>query len=172
MLAGKVRTLTGEGVSLMWRSRIKWWLTLQNKALLCTSQCNAPLPSPPPPFRQGHSGEFAEIWLFCRYQGLLWDLHNTDLPTSKRIKKWDSEPTAGKSCEKWVKSRDMSQISKRKDLQWGLWVFSGGSRKGAQGALPSLIFRPNWGPKGWKIVFLETGLPPFLRVWMYPPTPL
>ena len=55
----------------------------------------------------------------------------------------NSEPTAGKSCEKWVKSRDMSQISKRKDLQWGLWVFSGGSRKGAQGALPSLIFRPN-----------------------------
>ena len=75
------------GVSLMWRSRTKWWLRLQNEALLCTSQWNAPLPSPPAPSWQGHSGEFTEIWLFCRYQGLSWDLHTTDLPTSKRIKK-------------------------------------------------------------------------------------
>ena len=36
------------GVSLMWRSRIKWWLTIQNEALLCTSQCNAPSPLPLP----------------------------------------------------------------------------------------------------------------------------
>ena len=42
-----------------------------------------------------------------------------------------------------------------------------GSREGAQGARPSLIFRPNWGLKGRKI-FFETD-PPYLRVWMTPP---
>ena len=35
---------------------------------------------------------------------------------------WDSEPRAGKSSEKWVKSREMSQISKWKDFQQELWV--------------------------------------------------
>ena len=35
-----------------------------------------------------------------------------------------------------------------------------------------LIFRPNWGPKGWKN-FFSTGPPPYLRVWMTatPPFP-
>ena len=33
-----------------------------------------------------------------------------------------SEPRAGKSSEKWVKSSEMSQISYWKDFQWGLWV--------------------------------------------------
>ena len=89
----------------------------------------------------------------------------------KGLKKRDSEPTAGKSCEKWVKSREMSQISKQKDLQWGLWVFSGGSRKGAQGALPSLIFRPNWGQKDWKIFFGRLP-PPFSKgLDVCPPPP-
>ena len=44
-----------------------------------------------------------------------------DLPTPKRQKMWDSEPTAEKSSEKWVKSREMSKISYKKDFQWGLW---------------------------------------------------
>ena len=35
---------------------------------------------------------------------------------------WDSEPRAGKSSEKRVKSHEMSQISKKKDFQQGLWV--------------------------------------------------
>ena len=35
---------------------------------------------------------------------------------------WDSEPKAEKSSEKWVKSSEMSQISKWKDFQKGLWV--------------------------------------------------
>ena len=34
----------------------------------------------------------------------------------------DSEPRAGRSSEKRVKSHEMSQISKRKDFQQGLWV--------------------------------------------------
>ena len=37
----------------------------------------------------------------------------------------DSEPTeprARKSCDKWVKSHEMSQISKWKDFQRRLWV--------------------------------------------------
>ena len=38
---------------------------------------------------------------------------------------------------------------------------SGGSRGGTWGGPPPLIFRPNWGPKGWKKFFLETG-PPLL----------
>ena len=37
-------------------------------------------------------------------------------------KMWDSEPRAGKSSEKWVKSREMSQISEWKDFQRELWV--------------------------------------------------
>ena len=42
---------------------------------------------------------------------------------------------------------------------WTRWcynhnhVYSGGSRGGAAGAAPPLIFRPNWGPKGQKKVF-------------------
>ena len=40
----------------------------------------------------------------------------------KAKKKWDSEPRAGKSSEKWVKSREMSQISYWKDFQGRLWV--------------------------------------------------
>ena len=34
----------------------------------------------------------------------------------------DSEPRAGKSSKKWVKSSEVSQISKMKDLQLGLLV--------------------------------------------------
>ena len=43
---------------------------------------------------------------------------------------------------------------------------SGGSRGGAP-----LIFRPNWGPKGRKNIFLRPG-PPYIRVWMTGPLPL
>ena len=43
---------------------------------------------------------------------------------------------------------------------------SGGSRGGAP-----LIFRPNWGPKGRKSIFLRPG-PPYIRVWMTGPLPL
>lgn len=154
----------------MWRSRIKWWLTLQNEALLCTSQCNVPLPSPPAPSRQGHSGELTENWLFCRYQGLSWDLLTTHLRTSKRIKKWDSEPTAGKSLwEMGKKPWDVTNF--QADLQWGLWVFSGGSRKGSQGALPSLIFRQNWGPKGWNFFFGDCAHPFSKGLDVCPPPP-
>ena len=45
-----------------------------------------------------------------------------DLLTPRRQKMRDSEPRAGKSSEKWVKSSEMSQISKWKDFQWRLWV--------------------------------------------------
>ena len=35
------------------------------------------------------------------------------------------------------------------------------------------ILRPNWGPKGRKQIFVETGLlPSYLRVWMTAPAPL
>ena len=37
---------------------------------------------------------------------------------------------------------------------------SGGSRGGARGAQPPLIFRPKWGPKGRKKFFFEAGVPP------------
>ena len=48
---------------------------------------------------------------------------DTDLPTTpKRQKMWDSEPRAGKSSREWVKSSEVSQISKRKDFQLGLLV--------------------------------------------------
>ena len=50
---------------------------------------------------------------------------------------------------------------------------SGRSRGGAQGAHPPpLIFRPNWGPKGRKKMFLETApAPPFISRsgWPSPP---
>ena len=49
--------------------------------------------------------------------------------------------------------------------QW--WILG----KGPGGPPPSLIFRPNWRPKGWKKVF-ETTPPPYLRVWMTAPPPL
>ena len=34
----------------------------------------------------------------------------------------DSEPRPGKSNDKWVKGREMSQMSYWKDFQWRLWV--------------------------------------------------
>ena len=45
-----------------------------------------------------------------------------------------------------------------------------GKRHGGPGGpgLCPFIFRPNWGPKGWKN-FLIPLLPPYLRVWMTPP---
>ena len=43
-------------------------------------------------------------------------------PKGKIENMWDSEPRAGKSSDKWVKSHEMPQISYRKDFQWGLWV--------------------------------------------------
>ena len=45
-----------------------------------------------------------------------------------------------------------------------------GKRHGGPGGpgLCPFIFRPNWGPKGWKN-FLIPLLPPYLRVWMNPP---
>ena len=49
-------------------------------------------------------------------------------------------------------------------------ISRGGSRGGARGPGPSLIFRPNWGPKGRKHVFGDRG-PPYLRVWMTTPHP-
>ena len=44
------------------------------------------------------------------------------MPTPKTQKMLDSEPGAEKSIEKWVKSRDISQISHWKDSQWLLEV--------------------------------------------------
>ena len=41
-----------------------------------------------------------------------------------------------------------------------LYQNSGRSRRGAQPYPPPLIFRPNWGSKGQKTFFLETGLSP------------
>ena len=38
------------------------------------------------------------------------------LANPQKAKMWDSEPKAGKSCEKWVKSSEMSQISKWTDF--------------------------------------------------------
>ena len=42
--------------------------------------------------------------------------------TPKRQKMRDSEPRPGKSNDKWVKGREMSQMSYWKDFQWRLWV--------------------------------------------------
>ena len=47
--------------------------------------------------------------------------------------------------------------------------FSGGSRGGARGAQPPLIFRPKWGPKGQKKVFFEAGGPPPFSQGLDPP---
>ena len=41
--------------------------------------------------------------------------HIPDMPTPKRQKMWDSEPGARRNSEKWVKSREMSQIAKWKN---------------------------------------------------------
>ena len=46
---------------------------------------------------------------------------------------------------------------------------SGGSRGGARGAQPPLIFRPKWGPKGRKKIFFEAGVPPPLSQDLDPP---
>ena len=48
---------------------------------------------------------------------------------------------------------------------------SGGSWGGAQGAWTPLIFRLNWGPKGWKILFWRPG-PPLMSGSGWPGTPL
>ena len=58
---------------------------------------------------------------------IFWKIHDNypDLPTPKR-QNWKYvrllNLRAGKSSEKWVKSHEMSQISYRRDFQWGLWV--------------------------------------------------
>ena len=44
--------------------------------------------------------------------------------------------------------------------------------EGPRGPAPSpphLIFRPNWGPKDWKIFFGDYPPPPYLRVWIANP---
>ena len=51
-----------------------------------------------------------------------WQLPRIANPQKAKLKICETEPKAGKSGEKWVKSHEMSQISYRKDLQWGLWV--------------------------------------------------
>ena len=50
-----------------------------------------------------------------------------------------------------------------------IWVSGSGRSKGG---LP-FIFRPKWGPKGWKNSFGRPPPPPYLRVWMraLPPPP-
>ena len=45
-------------------------------------------------------------------------------------------------------------------------LFSGGFRGGAQGGQAPLNFRPNWGPKGRKNLFLRSAPPLYLRGWM------
>ena len=67
-----------------------------------SGDCFFALPPPPPPQKyqrqkdqNGHN-----------YKGL----HGTDLPTPKDEKRWDSEPRAGKSSEKLLKSCEMFQI--------------------------------------------------------------
>ena len=64
-------------------------------------------------------------WMLERgsiYNILLYNFGTFDLLTPKRQKMWDSEPRAGKSSKKWVKSSEMSHISKWKDIQWVSWV--------------------------------------------------
>ena len=52
-----------------------------------------------------------------------WQLPRLAKPQKAKLKIRETpEPRAGKSGEKWVKSHEMSQISYRKDFQWGLWV--------------------------------------------------
>ena len=55
-------------------------------------------------------------------------------------------------------------------------ILSSGSRGGAQGARPSPNVSTKLRPERPKKIFLETGLPPYLRVWMTaappPPPPL
>ena len=46
-----------------------------------------------------------------------------------------------------------------------------GSMEEARGARPPLIFWPQWGPKGRKKIFLETGPPLSLRLWKTPLPP-
>ena len=59
------------------------------------------------------------------------------------------------------------QPIKRGNCQWPL-------QGGGGGGLPPVIFRPNWGPKGQKNVFLRLSPPPspYLRVWMTRPSSL
>ena len=64
-------------------------------------------------------------WLLERgsiYNILSYNFGTFDLPTPKRQKMWDYESRAGKSSKKWLKSSEMSQISKWKDFQWVSWV--------------------------------------------------
>ena len=51
-------------------------------------------------------------------------------------------------------------------------ILGGGSRGGAQGARPSPNVSTKLRPERPKKIFLETGLPPYLRVWMTAPAPL
>ena len=52
-----------------------------------------------------------------------WQLPRLANPQKAKLKIRETpEPRAGKRGEKWVKSHEMSQISYRKDFQWGLWV--------------------------------------------------
>ena len=53
-----------------------------------------------------------------------------------------------------VRMRSLASSRARQEMKFSLH-YSGGSRGGAGGA-PPLIFRPKWGPKGRKRIFLET----------------
>ena len=51
-----------------------------------------------------------------------WQLPRLANPQEAKLKICETEPRAGKSSDKWVKSHEMPQISYRRDFQWGLWV--------------------------------------------------
>ena len=93
----------------------------------------------------GDSRENRESWQVC--------LHNTNYTQSI------------KSTSFW-KCLTLEHFYEKTDhiLQCHHWQWR------IQGRGPRLIFRPNWGPKGWKNIFLRPG-PPYIRVWMTGPSP-
>ena len=121
----------------------------------------------------------------CNYSGFVLQLRWRHLMEPKNL------PRRKKRCDFWTFIEFILKLKatpfhsfKIKCFASTLWrwlIFihtmrtnrcSGGSR-GREGpgkpGLP-LIFRPNWGPKGWKN-FFETWAPPYLRVWMTPLPP-
>ena len=57
-----------------------------------------------------------------------------------------------------VRMRSLASSRARQEMKFSLH-YSGGSRGGAR----PLIFRPKWGPKGRKKIFLETAPPPLFK---------
>ena len=76
----------------------------------------------------------------------------------------------------WILTWDTDQKKAKgqEALLTGCRIFiSSGSREGARGARPPpprppLIFRPNWGPKGWIFFFGDRPLPPLISESWWP----